>query len=236
MNDMAAAIIPKSDQINADDLIAGPMTITIASVKVVGGQEQPVSIAFEGSVKMYRPCKSMSRVLVAAWGPDTKAYIGRSLTLYRDPAVKWGGMAVGGIRISHMTNIDRDMTMMLTMTKQNRAPHTVKPLVVTQTKSAPAEMTAAQALVFAEAAAKKGADAFREWFNTDQGKDARATGALTADVMVDLKKVCADADTARSDDPFGLLPLDPAQTTDPEIEAQIAAEIAARNRELEGQA
>lgn len=128
MNDMSHAIVPKSDQINADDLISGPINITIEAVEIKGGQEQPVSIFFAGSEKAFRPCKSMSRVLVAAWGPDANKYVGRSLTLYRDPTVKWGGMDVGGIRISHMTDIDNAMTMALTATKGSRKPFTVKPL------------------------------------------------------------------------------------------------------------
>lgn len=125
---MLSTIVPKSDQINADDLIGGPVTITIRDIKFSGGPEQPVSIYFDGSDKAYRPCKSMCRVLVAAWGPDAKAYIGRSMTLYRDPSVKWGGMEVGGIRISHMTDIDHTMTMALTATKGSRKPFVVKPL------------------------------------------------------------------------------------------------------------
>lgn len=128
MNDMTSVIIPKSDQINADDLIAGPITVTIRDVQIKGGQEQPVSIAMEGQDKVYRPCKSMSRVLVAMWGPDAKQYVGRSMTLYRDPAVKWGGMAVGGIRISHMSHIPEAKTMALTETRAQRKPFTVKPL------------------------------------------------------------------------------------------------------------
>ena len=127
--DMRGVIVPKSDQINADDLISGPLTITIREVHIRGGQEQPVSIYFDGSEKAFRPCKSMSRVLVAAWGPDAKAYVGRSLTVYRDPEVKWAGMAVGGIRISHMSHIDGKMTMALTATKGQRKPHVVMPLV-----------------------------------------------------------------------------------------------------------
>lgn len=129
MNDMSAVIVPKSDQINADDFIAGPRTITIRDVQIRGGQEQPVSIYFEGSDKAFRPCKSMSRVLVQAWGPDAKVYVGRSLTLYRDPAVKWGGMEVGGIRISHLSDIDGKMVLQLTATKGQRKPHVVMPLV-----------------------------------------------------------------------------------------------------------
>ncbi|API58068.1 hypothetical protein BSL82_01130 [Tardibacter chloracetimidivorans] len=129
MNDMSAVIVPKSDQINADDLISGPRTIRITEVDIRPGTEQPVSIYFENDEgKPWRPCKSMSRVLVSAWGPDAKAYVGRSVTLYRDPKVKWGGMEVGGIRVSHLSHIERDMVMALTATKGKRAPYTVKPL------------------------------------------------------------------------------------------------------------
>lgn len=129
MSDMASTIIPKSDQMNADDLIAGPITITVTGVTIRSGGEQPISIHYEGDGgKPYKACKSMCRVLVTAWGPDSKAYVGRSMTLYRDPAVTWAGMAVGGIRISHMSDIDSKITMALTATKQSRKPYTVRPL------------------------------------------------------------------------------------------------------------
>jgi hypothetical protein len=170
MSDMTAVITPKSDQINADDLISGPMTIRIASVLVQGGTEQPVSMAFEGSAKVFRPCKSMSRVIVAAWGPDSKAYTGRSMTLYRDASVKWGGMAVGGIRISHLSHIDKDMTMMLTMTKQNRAPHKVQVLRVSDPAMPTRDEAAEDAAL---AAADQGKAAFGAWWNSDYGKTRR---------------------------------------------------------------
>lgn len=130
MSDMSAVIIPKSDQINADDLISGPVNVTIKAVAVRPGTEQPVSIDIGNPGKVFRPCKSMARVMVSAWGADSSKYVGRSMTLYRDPKVKWGGMEVGGIRISHMSHIDGPMTLALTETKQSRKPFTVKPLVV----------------------------------------------------------------------------------------------------------
>ena len=133
MSDMSQAIIPKSDQLNSDDLIAGPMTITITEIKIKGGQEQPVAIHFIGdNGKPYKPCKSMSRVLVQLWGPDANKYVGRSMTLYRDPSVKWAGMEVGGIRISHMSDIEGQMTMALTATRGSRKPFTVTPLISQQ--------------------------------------------------------------------------------------------------------
>jgi hypothetical protein len=136
MDDMAHVIVPKSDQINADDLLSASITIKITDVKVKAGQEQPVSIMFEGSDKAYRPCKSMCRVMVSAWGADTSKYKGRSMTLYCDPKVRWGGMEVGGIRISHMSHIDASMTMALTVTRSNKKPFTVKPLLATKASAA----------------------------------------------------------------------------------------------------
>jgi hypothetical protein len=136
---MSQVIIPKSDQINADSLLAGPLTVTIKDVKIMPGTEQPVSIVLAETDLVYRPCKSMSRCLVSAWGPDAKKYIGRSLTLYRDPTVKWGGMEVGGIRISHMTDIDGPMTMVLTATKGSRKPYKVAPLVAQPKQTRPTQ-------------------------------------------------------------------------------------------------
>jgi len=136
MNDMSAVIEPKSDQWNADDFFAGPRTFTIREVRIKRGEEQPVDIYVDGSDKAYRPCKSMCRVLVHIWGPDAGKYNGRSLTLYRDPKVRFGKDAVGGIRISHMTDIPADkldngrVIMSLTATRAQRKPHVVMPLVV----------------------------------------------------------------------------------------------------------
>lgn len=125
--DMTGVIEPKSDQINADDFMSGPKTYRIKGVAISPGSEQPVTIELEDS-KPWRPCKSMSRLLVAAWGADAKEYAGRSVTLYRDPKIKWGGLEVGGIRVSHLSHIEREMVLALTMTKGKRAPYTVKPL------------------------------------------------------------------------------------------------------------
>lgn len=138
MLDMTATIAPKSDQINADDLIGGPRTITIAKVTGnEGNAEQPVNVFFEGDDKPFRPCKSMRRVMVAVWGTDASQYVGKSMTIYRDPKVKWGGMEVGGIRISHMSGLTAPKQLALTETRAKRTPYTVQPL-----KDAPAPKAA----------------------------------------------------------------------------------------------
>lgn len=129
MSDLSPVIVPKSDQLNADDLIAGPRTITITEVRVTPGAEQPVAIHFEGdNGKPWKPCKSMVRLMVAAWCPDSSTYRGKRVTLYRDPTVKWAGMAVGGIRISALSGISEPLEMALTETKGRRKIAVVRPL------------------------------------------------------------------------------------------------------------
>jgi hypothetical protein len=129
MNDMRPTIVPKSDQLNADDLLGRTMMITVTKVLINAEADQPVSIHYEGdNGKPFKICKSMRRVLVTVWGPDASKYAGRRMTLYRDDKVAFGGQAVGGIRISHMSDIDREVTMALTATRAQRKPFTVRPL------------------------------------------------------------------------------------------------------------
>jgi hypothetical protein len=47
------------------------------------------------------------------------------MTLYRDPAVRFGGQDVGGIRVSHLSHIEKRITLALTVTRGRRAPYVV---------------------------------------------------------------------------------------------------------------
>lgn len=127
--DISQAAQPRSDQLNADDLIGGPQVVTIAEVRR-GSQEQPVEIVTEefGPGRPYKPNKSMIRVLLTAWGREASAYTGRRLLLYRDAEVRFGKDAVGGIRIGSMSDIDSRLSIMLTVTRGKRAPFAVEPL------------------------------------------------------------------------------------------------------------
>lgn len=126
--DLTATIVPKSDQLNAEDLLAGPVTVTVESV-TGGSAEQPVNVNLrEFPGRPYRPSKTQRRVLVKLWGAESAAYAGRRMTLYRDPDVKFGGIKVGGIKISHLSHIEQRATLVLTETKGKRAPHVVEPL------------------------------------------------------------------------------------------------------------
>lgn len=131
MTDVSKTIAPKSDQLNADDLLVGSRTITVTKVSLASDENQPIVINYDGDLgKPYKPCKSMRRVLVQIWGADGKQYTGRSMTLFCDPKVKFGGMEVGGIRISHMSDMTEAVTLALTASRANKKPYKVSPLKV----------------------------------------------------------------------------------------------------------
>ena len=115
-------ITPKSDQLNADDLMETTKIIKVTAVKRGSSAEQPVSIEYEGMEgRPYKPCKSMRRVLLAAWGDDGREWVGRSMQLYCDPEVKFGGVKVGGIRISKLSHIEKDLKILLTTSRGKRS-------------------------------------------------------------------------------------------------------------------
>jgi len=129
ISNLSDTIVPKSDQLNADQLLGGSMTITVTDVRRGQSDDQPVIVHYQGDEgRPYKPCKTMRKVLIFAWGDDGHAWIGRSMTLYNDPDVKFGGVKVGGIRISHMSDIDADLALSLTATRGKRKPFTVKRL------------------------------------------------------------------------------------------------------------
>ncbi|EPU1130207.1 hypothetical protein [Klebsiella oxytoca] len=141
MMDVSSTVIPKSDQINFEDVQSQEITSTIKSVRA-GSRDQPVFIdliGFDG--RPYKPSKSMRRVLVEAWGNDGHSWVGRSLTLYGDPTVQFGGVAVGGIKIRAMSDIEADFSLMLSVSRGKRQEHRVRKLEVKKSMT-PAEILA----------------------------------------------------------------------------------------------
>lgn len=126
--DISETLAPKSDQLDYEDLIQGSRTFTIKGVSRGPSTEQPFNVALVEFDRPWRPAKSMRRVLAAAWGTDATAYVGRKVTLFGDPSVKFGGQEVGGIRVSHLSHITSPLTVPLMVTRGKRAPFTVHPL------------------------------------------------------------------------------------------------------------
>jgi hypothetical protein len=135
MNDvknLRNTVIPKSDQLNSEQLISAPMTILVSDVTRTQSADQPVSIHYAAdTTRPFKPCKTMRKVLIAAWGDDGSLWIGRSMTLFNDPEVKWAGEKVGGIRISHMSDIPSDkIKLSLTETRGKKKTYEILRLVV----------------------------------------------------------------------------------------------------------
>ena len=126
MIDMRDTVEIKSDQLNAEDLLSGPITITITGVKKLSDKQQPIAISFDGDKgKPWKPCKGMRVLLMAKWGINAALYKGRKVTIYNDPSVKWAGEPYGGIRVSHMDNVDGDFIFPLTISKGKKIMHKV---------------------------------------------------------------------------------------------------------------
>ena len=126
--DITDSLAANSAQQNYDEYLAGPKTVTVAEVRQ-GTAEQPVNVELvEFPGKPFKPAKSVRRVLAAAWGTDASKWTGRRLTIYGDPSVRYGGKEVGGLRVSHVSHIDKPITVALTVTRGKRAPFTVQPL------------------------------------------------------------------------------------------------------------
>jgi len=197
MGSLAKAIEPKSDQLNSDDLVTGPITVKVSKVEINDSAEQKVVIHYEGdNGKPYKPCKGMTRVMAEIWGgaDNGQSFVGHSMTLYRDPRVKWAGVEIGGIRISHMTGIERDTPVVVTQAKGKRQPviiHPLKPAAGTPTPPATDKV-------------KEGSDALI----------AMIENCMTGDELADL---LADADVKKK--------MDYLESKRPELAKEVNARL-----------
>ena len=141
-DDIGQFLLAKSDQLNADDLVAGPIVVRITNVRVTGGDQQPVTVELDGGHRPWKPCKTTMRVLAALWGPRAGEWVGRSVRLYRDPSVRYGGVEVGGIRISGMSHIDKPKVLTLSSSKKTKTEYRIEVLRDTpQARPMPAAQT-----------------------------------------------------------------------------------------------
>lgn len=167
MADISHTLAAKSDQLNADDLMGGAIDAVVERVDVSKEGEQPVAIYYAGcDNKPWKPCKSMRRVLAHGWGKDSAAWAGRTLRLFRDDAVTYAGAAVGGIRISHMSHIERAFSLNLAATRKSKKAWSVEKLDAPAPTAKPAPT-----LEKKQAAARKAADGIIAELKaaTDQG-------------------------------------------------------------------
>lgn len=122
--DVTALTEAKSDQINADDLVSGAIRVRIEDVRMRNTAEQKLEIKLSGHQKVWRPCKTTTRIMTAGWGANAAKWRGECLELYNDPDVTWGGACVGGIRISAMSSCS--VSVSLNATKKSKAKHEIR--------------------------------------------------------------------------------------------------------------
>jgi hypothetical protein len=94
-----------SDVIRYVDLDGRDHDVQIAAVKRgkvtgTGGKSTgKAMINFAGREKPLGAGTAILSQIAALYGNDTKDWVGKWLTIYPDPTVKYGGAAVGGVRI-----------------------------------------------------------------------------------------------------------------------------------------
>lgn len=125
---MKITIQKKTDQLNYEDFLGGVTRTVIIAGVTAGTKEQQYDIQIDGDKRVWRPPATVLKLLVAAWGDDATKWVGRRATLFGDPSVPFGSDKVGGIRVSHLSHIDKPVTERLTITRGRRAPFTVQPL------------------------------------------------------------------------------------------------------------
>ena len=202
MVDMAQFTEAKSDQLNADDLIGVSKTITVTKVTGKEG-DQPISIYYEGdNGKPFKPCKTIRRVLLGVWGRYANEYVGRSMTIYRDDKVTFGGLEVGGIRISHMTNIDKETIVVVNKSKGKKVGMKILPLVPQVDKVAAGVRTLIDRILAGEDVINVAATVKqREWLAKNRPELAAEVDAAIASVQPSedpFEEKRADEDTGEN--------------------------------------
>ena len=131
---LSETVKAKTDQLNADDMIGvPPITVTLVDMVVDQSKnEQPWIMKIDGGWKPYKPGLSMRRVLLEAWkddGQQGKTWIGRRMTLFRDPDIVFAGLKVGGVRISHLSDLEApELAVAITVRKGVKNVWTIKRL------------------------------------------------------------------------------------------------------------
>lgn len=137
--DLSKFAAPRSDQANSQDFIGGESTFTITRVEVGSrDRDEVLDIFFAEFPRPWRPSKTALRILFHCWETtDSDDFIGKRLTLFRDSEVKFGGQAVGGIRISRVSGIKKRATISLPETRGKNKVHIIDVLPDSAPTSAP---------------------------------------------------------------------------------------------------
>ena len=128
--DLSGTIKAKSDQLNADDLVAGPITVQVEGVNLTKDPKQPIHIFYYGCEnKPFKPCLTVRRILIALWGVDGNQWANKWMNLYVDATVSFGNQKnIGGIRVDAVSHISSTATISLTVRRGMKQHFTIKPI------------------------------------------------------------------------------------------------------------
>ena len=130
--DIRAATKPKSDQLNYETFLTGPQTFIVSKV-TPGDRDHPVFIHMnECPATPYKPSKGMLKCIAQpdGWGDKSSQWVGKSITLYGDPTVIYGGVEVGGIKVAALSDINGDYETLISARRGVRKPHLIKKIVI----------------------------------------------------------------------------------------------------------
>jgi len=127
---LAAALAPRSDQLNSDDLIVGNIVIQVTKVIVnLQSEQQKIIVHYVGdNGKPWKPSKSMGRALAEILGGDFSNWEGQEIELFRNKEISFGKDKCGGIQIAAMGALKNAITIMITTKRGVKSKFTIQPL------------------------------------------------------------------------------------------------------------
>lgn len=128
--DLSGTIKAKSDQLNADDLVAGPIMVQVEGVNLTKDPQQPVHIYYYGCEnKPFKPCLTVRRILIALWGADGNQWADKWMNLYIDKSVSFGKQKnIGGIRVDAVSHIASAATISLSVRRGIKQQFVIQPI------------------------------------------------------------------------------------------------------------
>lgn len=191
MSDMARYCEAKSDQLNNVDLISGKRIIKINKVKVTNTGKQDCTIWYDGdNGKPWKPCKTMARILMEAWGENIQNYVGKYVELFRDPEVLYGGKKEGGIRISGLSDIKSEFETVVRISRQQ-----TKPVMITKIVPPREDMPLADLTEAGKTASSHGTEHYKTWFTSLTATEKKSVEGQHAE----WKKAAGEVDARAAD-------------------------------------
>lgn len=167
--DITNALAPKSDQLDAVDLLGSPPQVFTITDVSEGNAEQPVNIRLAEFPRVWRPSKGMLRVLAGCWGKETATWVGRRVELYCDPDVMFGPDRVGGVRISRLSHIEKRTSVPMIIKRGKGGSWNVDPLPDAPASTDPTPATEARIN-----------ELTTEWFDADDERKAAIQAEVEA--------------------------------------------------------